>query len=169
MALLEIVTYGNPVLRQKAKRVEEWTRELDKLVEDMLETMYMARGVGLAAPQVGISLQLFVVDISGGKNPDDIIIVRNPSILEVFGEERGDEGCLSIPGVFTPVTRPTRVILKGQTPSGEWKTWEGEGLLARAFCHETDHVFGKLYIDYLTPYHRERLLKRYKKMQTQKT
>ncbi len=164
MTILEIRKYGDPVLHQPAEPVDPREDGLEELVADMLETMYYARGVGLAAPQVGVSKRLFVADISSGKDPNAVIVVLNPEIIERTGEDRMEEGCLSVPGLYAPVIRPYRVRLKGQTLNGEWKEWEAEGFLARAFCHEVDHLDGLLYLDRLSPISRERLLKKIAKL-----
>ena len=160
MAILTILKYGDPRLSEPGEPVTRWTSDLDTLVADMLETMYYARGVGLAATQVGVLKRLFVADVSGGKNPDEILVVLNPEIVETAGEEKMDEGCLSVPGIYAPVVRPYRVKMRGTTPSGEPREWEAEGFLARAFLHEVDHLNGRLFIDRLTPFNRRMVLKK---------
>ena len=142
MALRTIRTEGDPVLRKVSKPVKEVTPKIVTLVDDMLDTMYEAMGVGLAAPQVGILKRIVVIDIGDGP-----IVLINPEILETSGEQTGDEGCLSVPGMAGQVTRPNYVKVKAMDRQGKERIYEGEGLLARAFCHEIDHLDGRLFID----------------------
>lgn len=144
MAILPIRVDGDPVLRQKAKAVEKVTKRLKKLVRDMAQTMYEANGVGLAAPQVGISERIIVVDTGEG-----LMVLINPELVETEGSEKDVEGCLSIPGVNGYVCRASRVVVKGLDEDGKPVKYEGKGLLARAFQHEIDHLDGVLFIDYL--------------------
>src|SRR5215207_593646 len=120
MALLDIVKYGEPVLETPGEPVTEFDAGLKRLVSDMFETMYAAPGVGLAAPQVGVSKRLFVMDCSGGKNPDDRVVLVNPEIVITEGKESGDEGCLSFPGIYFQVERPKRVVARAQNVEGQW-------------------------------------------------
>lgn len=143
--ILPIRTLGDPVLKTPAKRVERFDRSLQALCDDMLETMYEAEGVGLAGPQVGISLSLFVFD-DGETGPRSI---ANPDLLDAQGEIVTDEGCLSIPGPFYPTTRAASVRCRGRDVKGEMIEFKAEGLLARIFQHEADHLRGMLYIDRL--------------------
>ena len=140
MALRTIRTEGDPVLTKKCRPVEHMTPRLVQLTEDMLDTMYEAMGVGLAAPQVGILKRIVVIDI--GEGP---LVLINPEILESSGEQTGDEGCLSVPGMAGQVTRPEYVRVKAQNIDMQEVEYEGEGLLARAFCHEIDHLDGLMY------------------------
>ena len=140
MALRTIRTEGDPVLTKKCRLVEHMTPRLVQLTEDMLDTMYEAMGVGLAAPQVGILKRIVVIDI--GEGP---LVLINPEILESSGEQTGDEGCLSVPGMAGQVTRPEYVRVKAQNIDMQEVEYEGEGLLARAFCHEIDHLDGLMY------------------------
>jgi peptide deformylase len=165
MAILKILKYGDPRLQQPAEPVTEVTEEIQRLVQDMLETMYYANGIGLAANQVGVLKRVFVIDLHHGRRPDEVLVVLNPTIVEVEGEVREEEGCLSFPGLYAPVYRPRRVRLRGQTLTGEWREWEGEGLLARAFSHETDHLDGRLIIDRMSPLTRASFLRRVAKRQ----
>ena len=142
MALRTIRVEGDPVLTKKSRPVEEMTPKISELITDMLDTMYDAMGVGLAAPQVGILKRIVVIDV--GEGP---IVLINPEILETSGEQTGDEGCLSVPGMAGQVTRPNYVKVKALDENMEEQILEGEGLLARAFCHEFDHLSGKLYVD----------------------
>lgn len=144
MAIRNIRINGDEILRKKCKKVDKIDDRLKTLIKDMLETMYEADGVGLAAPQVGILKRLFVIDIYDGSGPKVFI---NPEILEVSGSQIGDEGCLSVPGESAEVERPNYVKVKALNENGEEFILEGEELLARAICHENDHLDGVLYID----------------------
>jgi len=142
MAVREIRVQGDEVLTKVCKEVKALTPRTLVLIEDMLETMYEAMGVGLAAPQVGILKRIVVIDV--GEGP---IVLINPEILETSGEQTGDEGCLSVPGLAGQVTRPNYVKVKALDENMEEVIYEGEGLLARAFCHEIDHLDGHLYVE----------------------
>lgn len=142
MALRTIRVQGDPVLTKKSRPVEEMTPKISELITDMLDTMYDAMGVGLAAPQVGILKRIVVIDV--GEGP---IVLINPEILETSGEQTGDEGCLSVPGMAGQVTRPNYVKVKAFDINMEEVIYEGEELLARAFCHEIDHLDGKMYTE----------------------
>lgn len=142
MAVREIRVQGDDVLTKVCKEVKALTPRTLVLIEDMLDTMYEAQGVGLAAPQVGILKRIVVIDI--GEGP---IILINPEIIETSGEQTGDEGCLSVPGFAGQVTRPNYVKVKALDENMEEVIYEGEGLLARAFCHELDHLDGHLYVE----------------------
>lgn len=142
MALRTIRTEGDPVLTKKSRPIKEMTPKLVNLIADMLDTMYDAMGVGLAAPQVGILKRLVVIDV--GEGP---IVLINPEILETSGEQTGDEGCLSVPGMAGQVTRPNYVKVKALDINMEEVEYEGTELLARAFCHEIDHLDGKMYTE----------------------
>ncbi len=145
MAIRNIREVGDKVLNKVAKEIKEVDKKLLILIEDMLDTMYDASGVGLAAPQVGILKRLVVIDVSEEGN--EPIILINPEIIERDGEQIGDEGCLSVPGKVGTVSRPEYVKVKAYNVNLEEFTIEGTGLLARAFCHEIDHLDGKLYVD----------------------
>lgn len=160
---LRIVKYGDPVLTKKAEPVTEFNEELKRLVADMFETMYAAPGVGLAAPQVGISKRLFVMDCSGGEDPKQRIAFINPEIISVEGEQNGDEGCLSFPGIYFEVQRPKRVVAKALDVEGKEFTIDAMDLAARCIAHETDHLDGELFIDYLSPLKREIIKAKIKK------
>ena len=142
MAVREIRTQGDEVLTKVCKEVKVMTPRTLVLIEDMLDTMYEAMGVGLAAPQVGILKRIVVIDI--GEGP---IVLINPEILETSGEQTGDEGCLSVPGLAGQVTRPNYVKVRALDENMEEVIYEGEGLLARAFCHELEHLDGHLYVE----------------------
>ena len=142
MALRTIRVQGDSVLTKKSRTVDKMTPRIGELITDMLDTMYDAMGVGLAAPQVGILKRIVVIDV--GEGP---IVLINPEILETSGEQTGDEGCLSVPGMAGQVTRPNYVKVKALDVNMEEQLYEGEGLLARAFCHEIDHLDGKMYTE----------------------
>ena len=142
MALRTIRIQGDPVLTKKCREITEMTPKIKELIDDMLDTMYEAMGVGLAAPQGGILKRIVVIDI--GEGP---IVLINPEILETSGEQTGEEGCLSVPGKCGQVTRPNYVKVRALDEDMNEFEMEGEGLLARAFCHEIDHLDGKMYVD----------------------
>lgn len=142
MALRTIRVQGDSVLTKKTRTVDKMTPRIGELITDMLDTMYDAMGVGLAAPQVGILKRIVVIDV--GEGP---IVLINPEILETSGEQTGDEGCLSVPGMAGQVTRPNYVKVKALDINMNEQIYEGEGLLARAFCHEIDHLDGKMYTE----------------------
>ena len=142
MALRTIRVQGDSVLTKKSRTVDKMTPRIGELITDILDTMYDAMGVGLAAPQVGILKRIVVIDV--GEGP---IVLINPEILETSGEQTGDEGCLSVPGMAGQVTRPNYVKVKALDVNMEEQIYEGEGLLARAFCHEIDHLDGKMYTE----------------------
>ena len=142
MALRTIRVEGDPVLTKISRPVDKMTPRIQDLITDMLDTMYEAMGVGLAAPQVGILKRIVVIDVGDGP-----IILINPEIIEKSGEQTGDEGCLSVPGMSGQVTRPDHVKVKALNEDMEEVVYEGEGLLARAFCHELDHLDGHMYTE----------------------
>ena len=142
MALRTIRVQGDSVLTKKSRTVDKMTPRIGELITDMLDTMYDAMGVGLAAPQVGILKRVVVIDV--GESP---IVLINPEILETSGEQTDDEGCLSVPGMAGQVTRPNYVKVKALDVNMNEQIYEGEGLLARAFCHEIDHLDGKMYTE----------------------
>jgi peptide deformylase len=160
-----IVKYGDPVLEREADEVTEFdTLELHKFLEDMFESMYAAKGVGLAAPQIGISRKIAVIDISNAENPADKLVLINPRILRVEGKQEGEEGCLSIPGFREQVKRGKRVTVRAQNAKGEPFEMTGEDLLARAFQHETDHLYGRLYISHISALKRDLLRRKVRKL-----
>jgi peptide deformylase len=161
-----IVKFGNPVLEREAADVAEFdTPELDKFLEDMFESMYAAKGVGLAAPQIGVGKKIAVIDVSNGENPKDKLVLINPRILKIEGKQEGEEGCLSIPGFREQVRRAKRVTVWAQDAKGEEFEMTGEDLLARAFLHETDHLYGKLYITHISALKRDLMKRKIKKLQ----
>lgn len=163
MALLEIITIGHPTLARRALPVENINQEIVELARNMVETMHQAPGIGLAAPQVNVSLRLITVDLSVGENQNDLIIMVNPEIIEAEGEQVGEEGCLSVPGIYEKVARPSRILLRGHDLDGREIKLEASDLLARVFCHEIDHLDGKLFVDRLSPLKRRLIRGRLKK------
>ncbi|HVN07182.1 MAG TPA: peptide deformylase [Bryobacteraceae bacterium] len=160
-----IVKYGDAVLEREAEDVTEFgTPELDKFLEDMFESMYAAKGVGLAAPQIGFSRKIAVIDVSNAENPADKLVLINPTILRVEGRQEGEEGCLSIPGFREQVRRGRRVTVRAQNAEGEFFEKTGEDLLARAFLHETDHLYGKLYISHISALKRDLIRRKVRKL-----
>src|ERR1700741_3779393 len=162
-----IVKYGDPILETPGAPVKRFDAELEELAEDMFASMYAAQGVGLAAPQVGLSLRLAVVDVTGGKNPEAKIVLANPEIFHAEGEVREEEGCLSIPGFRGYVLRPQFVTVRAQNAKGESFEIRGEDLLARAFCHEIDHLNGILFIQHLSMLKRDLIRRKIKKLRKQ--
>lgn len=159
-----IVKFGDPVLETPSKQVEKFDEELRALIADMFESMYAAQGVGLAAPQIGISLRLAVIDVTNGKNPEAKIICANPEIIHAEGEQREEEGCLSVPGFRGYVARPQYVTVRAQDAAGAQFEMRGEQLLARAFCHEIDHLNGILFINHLSMLKRDIIKRKIRKM-----
>ncbi len=164
MALLEIVNYPNPVLETPGEPVTEFDGKLKKLAADMFETMYAARGVGLAAPQVGVSKRLFVMDCSFKEDPKQRVVLVNPEVVVVEGEQVGDEGCLSFPGVSLTVKRSLRAVVRAQDLNGEAFELDGMDLTARCMLHETDHCDGIVFINHTTVLKREWVKRRMKKL-----
>jgi peptide deformylase len=162
--LYSIVKYGDPVLEKPTPVNKKFDAELAQLAEDMFATMYAAQGVGLAAPQIGKSLRLAVVDVSAGKNAEAKIVLVNPEIIHAEGEVREEEGCLSIPGFRGYVIRPQFVTVRAQDLKGETFEIRGENLLARAFCHEIDHLNGILFLQHLSMLKRDLIKRKIKKL-----
>jgi peptide deformylase len=158
MAIRKITEYPEKVLAEIGKPVTEFDEELEKLVADMFETMYDAEGVGLAAPQIGLNLRLFVMDCEGIK-----LVAANPEVVHTEGEQSSQEGCLSVGKVPAVVVRPEKARLRAQDEKGEWFEREATGYAARAFMHETDHCDGKLFIDHLPKLRRDMVVKRFQK------
>ena len=164
MALLEIKRYPEKILRQKTSALEDIDNHTQRLIEDMLETMYSARGIGLAANQVGISKSLCVVDLSQGEEKGSLIVLINPLIIEKEGALEESEGCLSIPGCSTTIKRAEKVLVRGLNKDGKSIEIEGTGLLARVLQHEIDHLDGLLLFDRMSPIKKEFFKRRYKKL-----
>ena len=164
MAVLPIVKYGDPVLRNPTQPVGEIDAALQKLIDDMVDTMYAAPGVGLAANQVGIGKRLTVIDLTVGKKPGNLHILINPELVEMEGQITEEEGCLSIPDFVENVTRAERVKVRFTDRNGQQREMRGEGLMARALCHEIDHLNGNLYIDHVRGFKKDRILKKIQKL-----
>jgi len=162
-----IVKYGDPVLEKPGTPIKKFDAELEALAEDMFASMYAAQGVGLAAPQIGKSIRFCVVDVTGGKNPEAKIVLANPEVIHAEGEVREEEGCLSIPGFRGYVIRPQFVTVKAQNTLGEWFEIRGENMLARAFCHEIDHLNGILFLQHLGMLKRDLIKRKIKKLKKQ--
>jgi|SRR5215472_81711 len=159
-----IVKYGDSVLETPATAVKMFDGDLEKLVADMFESMYTAHGVGLAAPQIGISKRLAVIDVTFKEDPEAKLVLVNPEIIHTEGRQSQNEGCLSIPEFREPVTRPRKVTVRAQDLHGNWFEKTGEDLLARAFLHETDHLDGKLYISHLSALKRDLMKRKIRKL-----
>ncbi len=161
-----IVKYGQPVLEKQAATVTDFgTAELLQLVEDMFESMYAAKGVGLAAPQIGIGRRIAVIDVTSGEDPEQRLVLINPEIVDKQGSQTSEEGCLSIPTFREPVTRAQKVTIRAHKADGEVYEMTGEDLLARAFQHETDHLNGTLYISHISPLKRDLIRRKIRKLQ----
>ena len=161
-----IVKLGDPVLEREAAEVTEFdTPELHKFLDDMFESMYAAKGVGLAAPQIGVARKIAVIDVSNGEKPEDKLILINPTIVKIDGRQEGEEGCLSIPGFREQVRRGRSVTIRAQNAKGEVFERTAEDLLARAFLHETDHLYGRLYIIHISALKRDLMKRKIKKLQ----
>jgi len=159
-----IVRYGAGVLHAPASPIAQITAETQQLIDDMIQTMYAAPGVGLAAPQIGVPLRVFVADISVGRNPADLLVFVNPEFVERDGMQLEEEGCLSIPGFNATVARPERATLKGLGRDGHEQIIEGTGLLARCFQHEMDHLEGTVFVDRLRGLQKDLIVRKIKKL-----
>ncbi|HEY3158765.1 MAG TPA: peptide deformylase [Vicinamibacterales bacterium] len=159
-----IVLYGADVLHQPARPVPDITPDVLALVDDMIQTMYAAPGIGLAATQIGVPLRIFVADVSIGRNPADLITFINPEFVERDGMQLEEEGCLSVPGFNATLARPSRAVVKGLSRSGEEQTIEGTGLLARCFQHEMDHLDGTVFVDRLRGLQKDLIVRKIKKL-----
>lgn len=159
-----ILKYGDEALHRPAAPVEAVTLDIERLIDDMVETMYAAPGIGLAAPQVGVSLRIFVVDLSLGRSAADLVIMINPEFVERDGTQIEEEGCLSLPGFAATVVRPARVVVRGLNRLGQPHEREGTELLARAFQHEMDHLEGTLFVDRLRGIKRDLIVRKIRKL-----
>jgi peptide deformylase len=162
--LRPIVKHGHATLHRRAQQVESITPEIQSLIDDMIETMYAAPGIGLAAPQVDVPLRIFVVDVSVGRRAEDLMVFVNPEFVERDGMQLEEEGCLSVPGFVATVARPVRAVVRGLDRTGVERTVQGEGLLARAFQHEMDHLDGTLFVDRLRGIKRDMIVRRIQKL-----
>jgi peptide deformylase len=162
--LLPILKYGAPELKSVSEPVDFFNGELEKIAKNMIETMYSAPGIGLAAPQVGLSIRFATIDLSVGEDQNQLITICNPEIIAVDGEQKSEEGCLSIPDFSDTILRPRKMVVRGQDIHGEEVHLEAEGLLARCFSHEIDHLNGVLFIDHLSPLKRNLIRNKIKKL-----
>jgi peptide deformylase len=160
----EIVKYPDPVLAKRGAPITVFDDKLKTLVEEMFESMYTAQGIGLAAPQIGLSQRLTVIDVSFKKNPEEKIVLINPEIIEREGEQYEEEGCLSLPDIREKVKRAAKVKVRAQDSDGKWFEIEGEELLSRAFQHEIDHLDGVLFIDRLSRLKKDLTVRKIKKL-----
>ncbi len=160
-----ILRYGSDALHRPARRVVDFDDDLQTLIDDMIQTMHAAPGIGLAAPQVGVGLHVFVADPSAGRSIDDLVTVVNPRVVEQEGTQRVEEGCLSLPGFTARVPRPARLVIQGYDREGTEITVEGEKLLARVLQHELDHLNGKLFVDRMRGLRREQIVRRVRKLE----
>jgi peptide deformylase len=163
--LRPILRYGEPPLHRPAVPVTVFDESLQRLIDDMIQTMYGAPGIGLAATQLGVSLRLFVVDVSVGRNPSDLIVMINPEFVEREGMQLEEEGCLSVPGFNATVVRPSRAIVRGLDRHEQEQTIDATGLLARAFHHEMDHLDGTVFVDRLRGIKRDVIVRKIQKLQ----
>jgi peptide deformylase len=163
--LRPIVRYPAPGLQKPAAPVTTFDAELDRLIDDMIDTMYAAPGIGLAAPQIGVPLRVCVIDLSSGKRGGELIVLVNPEFVSRDGMQLEDEGCLSVPSFTATVARPARAVVRGQDRRGAAITVEGEGLLARALQHELDHLDGVLFLDRLRGIKRDLIVRKIRKLQ----
>ncbi len=163
LTILEILVFGHPVLSKRADEIKNIDDELCRLAQNMIYTMHVAPGIGLAAPQVNKSVRLITVDLTVGEQKDKILTLANPEILDSHGEAILEEGCLSVPDINEKVVRPSHIVVKGIDLDGNEKTIEAEGLLARVLCHEIDHLNGKLFIEHLSPLKKNLIKKKLRK------
>lgn len=164
MSVRPILVYGDPRLEAKNAPVEDFDEALGALIEDLFETGWKAPGLGLAAPQIGVNLRLATIDLSVGKDPEAKIVLANPTIVRRQGKTSLEEGCLSFPGLFTTLERPTALIVRAQDAHGDWRDIRADGLLAQAVCHEVDHLDGVLLVHHLSGMKKRLFMRRVEKM-----
>lgn len=163
MAVRPVITWGDPRLKLDSTDVGAWTPELDQLVQDLWDSTAAEEGVGMAAPQLGVNVNIAVIDCSGGEDPSQRHVLINPEIIRTEGTQVGPEGCLSIPGIQEVLERPQKVWVRNRKPDGTWEELVGEDLLARAFCHEIDHLRGRLFVEYFGPIKKGLIQRKYQK------
>ncbi len=163
MAVRPVLTWGDPRLKLNSAEVGDWTPELEALVADLFETSYAEEGLGIAAPQVGVNLNIAVIDVSCGEDPALRTVLINPEIIREEGTQSGPEGCLSIARIHEVLERPQKVWVKNRRRDGSWEELVGEDLLARAYCHEIDHLRGRLFVEYFGPVKRQVLKRKWDK------
>ena len=166
---LEVVKFGDPVLRAKGKRIEKITPGIQQFIDDMFETMYASQGIGLAAPQVSVAKRVTVIDLSQGKDPTQKLVLVNPEVIFREGKQYEEEGCLSFPEIREKVQRANKVRIRAQDLQGKWFEMDGEELLSRAFQHEIDHLDGMLFIFRMSSLKRDLVLRKIRKMQREGT
>jgi peptide deformylase len=164
MSVRPILIYGDPRLEAENAPVEDFDEDLGALIDDLFESGWKAPGLGLAAPQIGVNLRLATIDLSVGKDPDAKIVLANPTIVRAQGKTSLEEGCLSFPGLFTSIERPSALLVRAQDEHGEWREIEADGLLAQAVCHEVDHLDGILLVHHLRGMKRRLFMRRVEKM-----
>jgi peptide deformylase len=164
MSVRPILVFGDPRLEAENRPVESFDDGLQELVDDLFVTGWKAPGLGVAAPQIGVNIRLATIDLSVGKDPDAKIVLANPEIIHKQGKVSLEEGCLSFPGLFTTIERPTALVVRAQDAAGDWHDIEADGLLAQAVCHEVDHLDGTLLVDHLRGMKKRLFLRRVEKM-----
>jgi peptide deformylase len=164
MSVRPILVYGDPALEAKNLPVEDFDEKLEMLVADLFETGWKAPGLGLAAPQIGVNFRLATIDLSVGKDPEAKIVLANPEIIRTQNKTSLEEGCLSFPGLFTTLDRPSALVVRAQNERGDWREIEAEGLLAQAVCHEVDHLDGTLLVHHLRGMKKRLFMRRVEKM-----
>jgi peptide deformylase len=166
MTVRKVITWGDPKLKVKSEDVGHWTPTLEQLVIDLFETALEMDGVGLAAPQVGININIAVIDTSCGIDPNSKLVLINPEITNRYGSQKSSEGCLSVPGIYEIVDRPKQICIKNRKPDGSWEELRSEDSLARTICHEVDHLRGILFFEYFGPVKRQIIQRRYNKQRS---
>ncbi|MBM3311613.1 MAG: peptide deformylase [Candidatus Aminicenantes bacterium] len=166
MAVRPILKLGHPKLSRKSDPIVKITPEVAALAKDLIQTMHAAPGIGLSAPQVGENVRLITVDLSMGERQEELVVLINPEISRPEGSVVREEGCLSVPEIYEKVTRPQRVTVKGLDLEGQERVLEAEDLLARVFCHEVDHLDGRLFVDFLSPLKRSLIKRKFRKEST---
>jgi peptide deformylase len=164
MAVRPILIYGDPRLEEPSLPVEDFGDQLQSLIDDLFDTGWNAPGLGVAAPQIGVPLRLATIDLSVGKEPDSRVVLANPEIIRHNGGSSVEEGCLSFPGLFTTIERPSELTVRAQDSTGAWRELEASGLMAQAVCHELDHLDGVLLVHHLRGMKRRLFLRRVAKM-----
>jgi len=164
MAVRPILKLGHPILARRSEAIGDITSDVVSFSKDMIQTMHAAPGIGLSAPQIGENIRLITVDLSTGARKEDLIVLFNPEIVREEGSVAREEGCLSVPEIYENVTRPQKITLKGLDIEGRERFFEAENLLARVFCHEIDHLNGRLFVDYLSPLKRNLIRRKFRKL-----
>jgi len=166
MTVHKIITWGDPRLKIKSTDVGSWTPELEQLVADLFETALEMDGVGIAAPQIGININIAAIDTSCGSEPSSKIVLINPEIIHQQGYQKSSEGCLSIPGIYEILDRPKQILVRNRKRDGSWEESRSEDALARTICHEIDHLRGLLFVEHFGPVKRQIIKRRYNKQRS---